>query len=236
MTASPASSDLDLDLYEIAYLAGGPERAVDTALVALVQTGRIRVHSPGWFATLGLSRRHPVEAAVLDAIGQAGHRSVDTILWRLADDERLLSIEDRLRKAGLLRRGRWLGRRHTVDRRLMVRTAAGRRILQRLSVEPPADVVAAGTDAMAVALGGEARLRDRELRAAVFEGPREVRPFRRGSRSRSRGEAAAEAWRDAQRTAVLLHRQDRDGFMSSGGRNPRMPSVRGARRGRGDRR
>ena len=45
MTASPASSDLDL--YEIAYLAGGPERAVDTALVALVQTGRIRVHSPG---------------------------------------------------------------------------------------------------------------------------------------------------------------------------------------------
>ena len=82
---------------------------VDTALVALVQTGRIRVHSPGWFATVGLTRRHPVEAAVLDAIGQAGHRSVDTILWRLTDDERLLDVEDRLRGAGLLRRGTWLG-------------------------------------------------------------------------------------------------------------------------------
>ena len=84
----------------VAYLAGGPERAVDAALVALVQTGRIRVHSPGRFATVGLSRRHPVEAAVLDAIGQAGHRSIDTILWRLADDERLPDVEDRLRRAG----------------------------------------------------------------------------------------------------------------------------------------
>jgi hypothetical protein len=234
LTASPASSDLDL--YDIAYLAGGPERAVDTALVALVQTGRIRVHSPGSFAAVGLSRRHPVEAAVLDAIGQAGHRSVDTILWRLADDERLLSVEDRLRKAGLLRRGRWLGRRHTVDRRLMVRTAAGRRTLRRLSLEPPADLVAAGTDAMAVAVGGKASLRDRELSAAVFEGPREARPFRRSSRSRSRGEAAAEAWQDTQRTANVLHSSYNEWSLSPSGPNPRIPSARGTRKERGARR
>jgi hypothetical protein len=234
MTAPPASSDLDL--YEIAYLAGGPERAVDTALVALVQTGRIRVHSPGRFAAAGLSRRHPVEAAVLDAIGQAGHRSVDTILWRLADDERLLDVEDRLRKAGLLRRGRWLGRRHTVDRRLMVRTAAGRLTLRRLSAEQPTDLVAAGTDAMAVALDGRTRRRDRELCAAVFEGPREVRPFHRRTRSHSRGEAAAEAWQDRQRTANVLHRSYNEWSVAPNGPNPRIPSARGTRKERGARR
>jgi hypothetical protein len=229
MTASRSASDLDL--YDIAYLAGGPERAVDTALVALVQTGRIRVHSPGQFATVGLSRRHPVEAAVLDAIGHAGHRSVDTILWRLTDDERLVQVEDRLRRTGLLRGGRWLGRRHSPDRRLMVRTAAGRKTLRRLGEEFPA-----GTDAMAVALGGRARLHDRELCAAVFEGPREFRPFHRGSRSSSRAEAAAEAAQEARRTAVILHGQGSDGFMSSSGPNPRIPSVRGARKERGARR
>jgi hypothetical protein len=234
MTASRAVPDLDL--YEIAYLAGGSRRAIDTALVALVQTGRIRVHSPGRFAAVGLSRRHPVEAAVLDAIGQAGHRSVDTILWRLADDERLLDVEDRLRRAGLLRHGRWLGHRHSFDHRLMVRTVAGRRSLRQLSAEPPADLVAAGTDAMAVALGGRERVRDPELCAAVFEGPREVRPFHRRTQSHSRGEAAAEAWQDTQRTANVLHNSYNEWSLAPNGPNPRIPSARGTRKERAARR
>jgi hypothetical protein len=233
MTASGATSDLDI--YDVAYLAGGPERAVDAALVALVQTGRIRAHSPGRFATVGLSRRHPVEAAVLDAIGQAGHRSVDTILWRLADDERLLDVEERLRRAGLLRRGTWLGRGHSPDRRLFVRTSAGRRTLRRLSAQPPADLVAAGTDAMAVALGGRARLPDRELCAAVFEGPREVGHFHRGSRSSSRLAAAAEAAQDRRGTANVLHSSYNEWSLSPDGPNPRIPSARGARKQRGAR-
>lgn len=233
MTASGASSDLDL--YEIAYLAGGPERAVDAALVALLQTGRIRVHSPGRFATVGLSRRHPVEAALLDAIGQAGHRSVDTILWRLAEDERLLDVEERLRRAGLLRRGWWPGHRRSVDRRSWVRTSFGRDTLRRLAAAPPEDLVAPGTAAMAVAFGGRERLPDRELRATVFEGPREVRPLHRRSQSHSRGEAAAEAWQDTQRTSNVLHSSYNEWSLSPSGPNPRIPSVR-ARKERGARR
>src|SRR5688500_12407773 len=93
-----------LDLYDIAFLAGGQNRAIETAIVALVRAGRLRVHSPGLLATADLSRRHPVEAAVLDAVGPAGHRSVDTICWRLVEDERLLDIRQRLHKAGLLGR------------------------------------------------------------------------------------------------------------------------------------
>src|SRR5688500_17785335 len=69
----------DLDLYALAYLAGGPQRVVDTALVALVESGRVRVHAPGELAAAVPDRRHPVEAAVLDAIGARGHPTVDTI-------------------------------------------------------------------------------------------------------------------------------------------------------------
>ena len=36
-----------LHLCDVAFLAGGHARVVDTALVALVETARIRVHSPG---------------------------------------------------------------------------------------------------------------------------------------------------------------------------------------------
>ena len=75
----PAAGAHDLDLYDVAFLAGGPARVVDTALIALVRAGRLRIHSPGQLATADLTRRHPVEAAVLDAVGPTGHRSVDTI-------------------------------------------------------------------------------------------------------------------------------------------------------------
>ena len=41
------------DLYDVAFLAGGPVRVVDTAVVALVRAGRIRIASPGQLATAG---------------------------------------------------------------------------------------------------------------------------------------------------------------------------------------
>jgi hypothetical protein len=210
---------LDLDVYDIAYLAGGPARVVDTALIALVQTGRVRVHSPGQFAAVGLNRRHPVEAAVLDAIGTSGHRSIDTVLWRIADDERLLHVEDRLRQKGLLRRGRWLGR-HAPDRRLLVRTPAGRRVLRRLIAEHPVDE--AGTDAISVALSGPAGVPDVELRAAV-DGLREFRALHRGSRSRNRAEAAADDWQGSQQAP---HSLAADTYLASGLPAPRNPPRR----------
>ena len=41
-----AMTHTGLDVYEIAFLAGGPARVVDTALVVLVETGRVRVFAP----------------------------------------------------------------------------------------------------------------------------------------------------------------------------------------------
>jgi len=158
-----------LDVYEIACLAGGPDRVVNTALVALVESGRVRVTAPGCLATESLVRRHPVEAAVLDAIGPTGIRSVDTVRWRLTADARILDVAHRLRDAGLTGPGHV-----SAARRSRWRTAptyAGRHLLHELRDSPPADEVAGGTSAMAVALHGLERMADRTLCATIFEPP-----------------------------------------------------------------
>jgi hypothetical protein len=167
MTIPGASPQLDV--YDIAYLAAGPDRVVDTALVALVETGRVRVQPPGQLTVAELARRHPVEAAVLDAVGTRGHRSVDVVRWRLADDDRVFAIGRRLVSAGLL--SRWArGRRRTG--RLPVPTAAGRRMLQDLAADPPADPASDGGTSVLVALHGRDRLSDELRRSLIFESAR----------------------------------------------------------------
>jgi hypothetical protein len=156
-----------LDVYDVAFLAGGPNRAVETAIVALVRSGRLRVHSPGQLATADLSRRHPVEAAVLDAVGPTGHRSIDTICWRLVEDERLLDIGRRLHRAGLL--GRLGGALSVVhrERRVLAPTRAGQRLLRELGDRPGLG----DPEAVRVALGGRAAMTDARQRADIFEPP-----------------------------------------------------------------
>jgi hypothetical protein len=155
-----------LDVYDIAYLAGGPERVVDTALVALVEAGRIRAQPPGRLAVADLTRRHPVEAAVLDAVGTRGHRSVDVVRWRLADDDRVLAIGRRLVAAGLLSRRPLVPRR---TQRAPVPTAAGRQMRRSLAAEPPTDPSWDGGTAVLVALHGRERLSDELRRSLIFE-------------------------------------------------------------------
>jgi hypothetical protein len=209
------------DVYDIACLAGGQDRMVDAALVALVQSGRVRLVSPGQLATVSLARRHPVEAAVLDAVGPAGHRSIDTIRWRVAADERLLDVADRLHRSGLLH----LHQPHLPGHPSAGPTIAGRRILHRLSDEPPADDVAPGTDAMDVALHGREGWPEHDPRAEIFV-TRTVKPFTRGSRSADPAEAAADTLRDVQRTPALIHHTPNEWFAPYGPN----PSIRSGRR------
>ena len=164
MTASRPASDLDL--YELAWLAGGAARVVDTALVALARSGRIRASSPGELTTVELTRRHPVEAAVLDAVGPSGHRSVDTIRWRVATDDRLLDVGRRLRQAGLVTRFR-LPVKPRGGPVPSAPTRAGRRALQQRRA-----LAATGPDELRVALGGRDALPDPALRASIFDRPR----------------------------------------------------------------
>ncbi|HEX2075381.1 MAG TPA: TIGR04222 domain-containing membrane protein [Geodermatophilus sp.] len=184
MITSGDVTHLDVDVYEAAFLAGGPARVVDTAVVALVRAGRVRVHSPGQLATAEPTRRHPVEAAVLDGIGPVGHRSVDTIRWRLADDPRIDDVERRLRQEGLLRRSVTVVRHVAV---LASVSRSGRRLLTRLRNERGAT-----DDVWRVALGGRAAMQDERLRAAIFEPPRTEYDVSRRSIRAARRELAAQ--------------------------------------------
>ncbi|MEX5717226.1 TIGR04222 domain-containing membrane protein [Geodermatophilus maliterrae] len=168
------------DVYDVAFLAGGPHRVVDTALVALASTGRVRAVAPGELQVVDPRRRHPVEAAVLDAVGGRGRRSVDTVHWRALADRRVTGIGRRLHDAGLL--GRVLGP-----------TAAGRRLLRELRC-----AVGAGDPVRRVALDGREQVTDPALHAAVFEPPRH--PVLPGAGTTPWDLSFADGWQAAHRT------------------------------------
>jgi hypothetical protein len=183
MTATAAFPALErYDLYDIAYLVGGPHAVVDTALVALAESGRVRASETGELHATDLRRRNQVEAAVLDALGPRPRRSAATVRWLLETDERITGIGARLAADALL-----TGRQRrfpTGGRPTPVRTLGGRRAVRRLRAEPPDDRVAPGTSAMLVALAGTRAMSDAELRRRLFEPPAPRRswgnPSRRG--------------------------------------------------------
>jgi hypothetical protein len=157
-----------LDVYELAYLAGGPRRAVEAAVVALAEAGVLRVTRPT--GELLLLRRRPcrdLEAAVLDAVGFRDSHLLGTVCWRLRADVRLTAIGRRLRADGLLADGDGL---ESLRRRfwtVLSVTGAGRRALRRRRRELGSD----GPEALRVALCGPGAMRDRRLSVALFDPP-----------------------------------------------------------------
>jgi hypothetical protein len=157
-----------LDVYELAYLAGGPRRAVEAAVVALVEAGVLRANRVT--GELALLQRRPcpdLEAAVLDVVGFRGSRLLGTVCWRLRADVRLTAIGTRLQADGLLTCSRDL---ESLRRRfwtVLSVTGAGRRILRQQRGELRSD----GPDTPRVALSGPGAMRDRQLYVALFDPP-----------------------------------------------------------------
>src|SRR4051794_31724746 len=123
-------------VYELACLAGGPVRAVDTAVVTLLGDGRLTAVETGELVTVTLRYTHPVESAVLDAVGRRAHRSIYTVRYRCAEDERLTGLVEELVAAGLLRRAR----RPVLPRRsgsAWSATGSGRQVLRQARGEIP---------------------------------------------------------------------------------------------------
>jgi hypothetical protein len=206
----PRTLAADYDVYELAFLAGGPRRAVETAVVSLVENGRLRVTGPtGALAVVDARRGHALEAAVLDAVGVRGHRSIDTVRWRVESDDRLAAVARRLESDGLVRPGAatdWR-RRHWQ----LALTGEGRRTLRHLRGNPPAGRTAPSPSAVLVALVGPSGLADREVRSALFEPPRLPRaPRSRGPLARRRDVFAAGY--DHRTYAVLGFGGDGGGF------------------------
>lgn len=73
--------------YELAYLAGGPDRVVDTAIAALVERGTLRVSSSKQLQLTGPEPADPIERAVARS-ARPGHKSTTR------------GIRDRLRMSG----------------------------------------------------------------------------------------------------------------------------------------
>jgi hypothetical protein len=156
-----------LGLYDVAFLAGGHPRVADAALVEMVVDGLLRAQAPGRLAVADPTPRHPVEAAVLDAIGSSGHRPVEAIRRRLLHDVRLRSVGQRLVDVGLLHQVPWPVVLGTAGRR-RPRTREGNGALAAIATACRVDPQYDPTGAYRVAVHGWQALPDAQLRAAIF--------------------------------------------------------------------
>ena len=200
-----------LDVYDVAVLAGGLPRLVDTAIVAMVESGLVRVDSSGEFHAEASSSRHPVEAAVLDAIGSRGYRSVDGIGSRVLHDRRLDDEFRHLTRDGLVRRAipaRLVGKTHAHT------TAAGRRALRQFAERP----VSEGGSAVQVALHGRDAMADSRLHDEIFVRAAAV-PVPRRERRNSRAADPSNLGQEEYRIRMSSPRGGREdyGFGGAGG-------------------
>ena len=106
----------------------------------------------------------------MDAVGTHGHRSIDTVRWRMTDDGRLADLGRSLADRGLLKRRHALGRRGSKPAEWTA-TAAGHEALRSLTEQPPATPALDGGSAIQVALHGRDTMPDAALRASIFEHP-----------------------------------------------------------------
>jgi uncharacterized protein (TIGR04222 family) len=97
---NPSQKSPSLDPYEIAYLAGGAPRVIDTAITSLMQKEYISVSGRTISVNgrnIALKVSHPVEKAVAKAIETYGY----SYRIRSAVNKELGMIRDRLRQLGL---------------------------------------------------------------------------------------------------------------------------------------
>ncbi|MFI2779421.1 TIGR04222 domain-containing membrane protein [Streptomyces sp. ALB3] len=97
--ASQTSVPHELNLYETAFLAGGPQRVADLALVSMHLRRRLLLAHTGWATVVDPEGRDEVERTVIRAIGPEGQSRIAPIRATAADAVR--SLADRLVAAGL---------------------------------------------------------------------------------------------------------------------------------------
>ncbi|GAB3142297.1 TIGR04222 domain-containing membrane protein [Amycolatopsis stemonae] len=86
-------------VYQLAFLAGGPDRAVDTAIAALVDRGQLRVNSYKQISQAGTRPSEPLEQAVFDV---AQLKTTSAIRAQVRGSATMRALEDGLEQRGLL--------------------------------------------------------------------------------------------------------------------------------------
>ncbi|MFG2629436.1 TIGR04222 domain-containing membrane protein [Streptomyces sp. NPDC048473] len=91
----------ELTLYETAFLAGGPHRVVDLALVTMHLRRRLLLAHTGWATVVDPEGRDEMERAVIRAIGPEGQSPIPPIRTAAAAADTVRALADRLVTAGL---------------------------------------------------------------------------------------------------------------------------------------
>ncbi|MFI9492441.1 TIGR04222 domain-containing membrane protein [Streptomyces halstedii] len=91
----------DLSLYETAFLAGGPHRVADLALVSMHLRRRLLLAHTGWATVVDPVGRDEVERTVIRAIGPEGQSRIAPIRAAAAAADTVRGLADRLVAAGL---------------------------------------------------------------------------------------------------------------------------------------
>ncbi|MER6115250.1 TIGR04222 domain-containing membrane protein [Streptomyces sp. NPDC001743] len=90
-----------LTLYETAFLAGGPHRVADLALVTLHLRRRLLLAHTGWATVVDPDGRDEVERTVIRAIGPQGQSPIPPVRTAAAAADAVRALADRLVAAGL---------------------------------------------------------------------------------------------------------------------------------------
>ncbi|GAA0407547.1 hypothetical protein Acor_69200 [Acrocarpospora corrugata] len=93
-----------LEVYELAYLAGGPRRTVNTAIALLSAQGRLRVSRGGRLAAVSGSggSREAVEQEVLNLASVPGGQTAGAVRRAMAEGPALIGIMHRLTGRGYM--------------------------------------------------------------------------------------------------------------------------------------
>lgn len=90
-----------IGLYETAYLAGGPDRVVDLALVLMASRKRLHLAHTGWTTVVDPQGRSRLERAVVATVGPEGQCRTPGLRQAMAAHPTVLEIGSRLTLAGL---------------------------------------------------------------------------------------------------------------------------------------
>lgn len=118
-----------LDVYEVAYLCGGPQRVALAAVVAMQQDGRIKISRTRHRVQIAhRTAGHPVEQAVLAAVPDSG-QVLGPVLHDVAHSAALAELIDGLQQHGLVGHHSLTGHPHL--------SAAGRQACKELEDSGP---------------------------------------------------------------------------------------------------
>jgi hypothetical protein len=130
----PVTSLSELDVYQVAYLCGGPQRVALAAVAAMAQDGRIKVSRTRHRVQMVHRRAgEPVERAVLDAVPAPG-KVLGPLLEEVAHSAAVQELVEGLRRGGLVGHHSLAGHPH-----LSAAGRAARKELEDCGAEAPGE-------------------------------------------------------------------------------------------------